>query len=65
MCRGLSASKGSPPSLWHHLPQLLEEVEDEDEALGPRSIAFRDGFSGGISCEDEPIPVSVTLPPPA
>ena len=42
-------------SVRHHLPQLLEEVLDEDEALWLRSTALRDRGRRGKPSEDEPV----------
>lgn len=43
----------------HHLPQLLEEVLDEEEALELRGIAFCAHRSGSVSRKDESITVGM------
>ncbi len=44
----------------HHLPQLLEEVLDEDESLWLGSIAFRKR-AGGVLRYDEPVAIGMEI----
>jgi len=62
---GLDGGQGEPTAtrswIGSELPQLLEEVGDEDDALWLRIIAFRDRGTGGSSCEDYATAVDLGL----